>query len=95
MPDYEPSPIDTSGIALDMMQRELVERLAENAHDVWARQRLADGWSYGLFRDDAHKLHPMLVPYDDLPESEKIYDRILVEQVLKSAIALGYSIIRR
>jgi len=50
----------------------LSEHLARNAHDIWARQRLADGWNSGPGRDDAAKEHPCLVPYKDLPESEKL-----------------------
>ena len=54
---------------------DLTERLAENTHEVWAQRRLAEGWTYSPRRDDAAKLHPCLVPYADLPESEKDYDR--------------------
>jgi hypothetical protein len=70
----------------------LIERLAENNHDVWARQRLADGWTHGPARDDAGKRHPGLVPYGELPESEKEYDRRTVIETLKAIVALGYRI---
>ena len=92
--DYSPRPIDTSGAALSPDCTALLERLAENAHDVWARQRLQDGWTHGEKRDDAAKKHPCLVPYSALPESEKIYDRQSVEGTLKAIIALGYGIRR-
>ncbi|HJT75799.1 MAG TPA: RyR domain-containing protein, partial [Gemmataceae bacterium] len=63
-------------------------------HDVWARQRLADGWRHGPRRDDARKEHPCLVPYDELPDAEKQYDRNAAVQVLRAVHALGYQITR-
>ena len=50
---YEPRPIDTSAVKLPPDIRELTERLAENAHDVWANTRMGQGWTYGPARDDA------------------------------------------
>jgi len=91
---YVPQPIDTSSIALDPEVAGLARRLIVNVHEVWAKQRIDDGWTYGPERDDDKKEHPCLVPYDDLPDSEKTYDRIMVTEVLKSAIALGF-VIRR
>ena len=89
---YELRPIDTSKIELPHEIQELTERLAENAHDSWARQRIEDGWRYGPRRDDAKKEHPSLVPYAALPESEKKYDRDTATEALKAIIALGYHI---
>ena len=94
MSTYSPEPIDTTGIALTDGQAALVEKLAAHVHDVWAAQRIADGWRFGKARDDFSKSHPCLVPYDELSESEKTYDRVMVEQVIKAAVALGYSIDR-
>ena len=91
---YEPKPIDTKAVDLPSDVQALAERLAENAHDVWARQRLAEGWRRGPKRDDQRKEHPCLVPYSELPESEKEYDRTAVGQTLKALIALGYRITR-
>lgn len=87
---YRPDPIDTSNIALPPELLELTERLAQNAHDVWARQRIAEGWTYGPQRDDTAKKHPDLVPYGELPESEKQYDRSAAMETLKAIVALGY-----
>ena len=92
MATYQPKPLDTSGVFLTNAQRQLVEQLAANAHEVWAQKRLADGWRLGPARNDATKTHPCLVPYRDLPDSEKDYDRVLVEQVLRGAMALGYRV---
>ena len=92
---YSPKPIEASGIELPADLIDLTERLAENAHDVWALQRLGEGWTFGPARDDAAKKHPDLIPYADLPEGEKEYDRKTAMETLKAIIALGYSITRR
>jgi ryanodine receptor 2 len=91
---YLPEPIDTSGVELPPEVRELAERLAEHVHDIWARQRMSEGWRHGPRRDDRHKMHPGLVPYAELPESEKDYDRNTALQTLAAIIALGYRIER-
>jgi len=92
--DYQPQPIESSQVVLSEDILALTERLAENAHDLWAEQRIKDGWSYGVTRDDSRKQHPCLVPYADLPESEKQYDRNAAMETLKAIIAMGYSIIK-
>lgn len=92
MTTYNPQPLDTSGVVLPEALLGLLEQLAENTHDVWAAQRVKDGWTYGPKRDDANKKHPCLVPYADLPESEKEYDRKTAGETLKAVIALGYRI---
>jgi hypothetical protein len=89
---YVPQPIDTERASLDDGLLPLLELLARHAHDVWAQQRLADGWQHGPQRDDTRKLHPCLVPYEELPESEKQYDRNAVLGNLKAILALGYQI---
>lgn len=92
MSAYQPRPIDTSRVTLSPEIAALTEQLAENAHDLWARQRLAEGWRWGPVRDDAHKRHPCLIPYADLPETEKAYDRQAAMETLKAIVALGYGI---
>jgi hypothetical protein len=89
---YAPKPIDTRHIKLTAEQQQLIENLALNVHDVWGQKRLEDGWVYGPNRDDGKKMHPGLVPYAELSEGEKDYDRVMVEQVVRAAIALGYRI---
>lgn len=89
---YEPKPIDTSTITLPKFLSALLERFAENTHEVWATQRLAEGWTYGPTRDDAKKEHPCLLPYGELPESEKEYDRKTAGETLKAILAFGYTI---
>lgn len=91
---YTPRPMDTSAIELPADLQALVERMARNVHDVWAAGRMADGWSYGPERDDAAKQHPCLVDYDELPESEKEYDRHTAVETLKLILASGFRIER-
>ena len=90
--EYRPAPRDTSGVRLPAEIRELTELLARNTHENWARQRMADGWRYGPRRDDAKKEHPSLVPYEELSESEKDYDRTTAIETVKTILALGYRI---
>jgi ryanodine receptor 2 len=89
---YQPKPIDTSSVTLDAPILALTERLAEHAHDLWALRRMSEGWTVGPRRDDAAKTHPCLIPYEQLPESEKQYDRSAAIETLKAMIALGYRI---
>lgn len=63
-----------------------------NNHDVWAMSRMNEGWSYGKERNDLQKTHPCLVPYDDLPDSEKAYDRGTAVTTLKLIMKLGFRI---
>lgn len=89
---YQPKPIDTDHIILPDEIQELLERIAENTHEIWSCQRMKDGWTYGTERNDMNKKHSDLVPYEALPESEKAYDRIISESVLKTIYAMGYEI---
>ena len=95
MGTYKPQTISTSGIELGPDLAALIEGLAQNNHDHWAQQRINQGWRYGVTRDDRKKEHPDLTPYEDLPESEKEYDRTSVIETLKAIVALGYEIRRR
>ena len=92
MNPYTPSPIDTSDIELSEELKQLVEELARNVHETWATGRLNDGWTYGPERSDALKQHPCLIDYDDLPESEKEYDRNTATVTLKTILKLGWKI---
>jgi RyR domain len=92
MPAYQPRPIPLDGVEVEDDLAQLVELLARNAHDVWAFQRLADGWTFGNERCDSRRTHPCLVEYDELPESEKAYDRNLALSTIRAIIALGYTV---
>lgn len=90
--NYNPSTVDTSNIVLPDELNPLVEKMAENVHDEWAKTRIEQGWSYGKERNDAEKKHPCLVPYDELPESEKVYDRNTAISTLKLIMHMGFDI---
>jgi hypothetical protein len=90
---YQPRPLDTSKVTLPSGLEELLEFLAENTHDLWAKQRISEGWIYGPTRNDARKEHPDLVPYNQLSETEKAYDRNTAIQALKAIVARGYRIL--
>ncbi|MBR2176546.1 MAG: Ryanodine receptor Ryr [Clostridia bacterium] len=89
---YTPKPIDTSDIQLSRELLELREKIAENVHDVWAAGRIAEGWTYGEKKDPEKKVTPLLIPYGELPESEKEYDRNTAFETLKLIIKMGYRI---
>lgn len=95
MKDYNPTPIDTSDVQLPRDLYTLMEELAKSNHDTWALHRFEEGWSYGPNRDDESKKNPCLVPYDDLPEVEKDYDRNTSQETLKSIYKLGFTISKR
>ena len=94
-PPYEPHPIDTSHVRLPVDVERLIPQLAQNAHDVWALARRGEGWRYGRRRDDEQRLHPSLVDYAALPDAEREYDRLLVSEVLKLLISMGYRLEKR
>jgi len=91
---YQPQPIDTARVELPADVVQLIERLARNAHEVWAAERIAQGWAHGPRRDDARKHHPSLIPFNQLAESEKQIDRAMATQIVKAILALGYRVER-
>lgn len=95
MKQYNPQPIDVDSIELNGELTELQEAIAENAHDIWAARRIAEGWTYGPERDDKKRQTPCLVHYSELPEEEKNYDRVMAMQTLKLMLKLGYDIVKR
>lgn len=92
--EYKPDPIDTSDVVLPEEIIELSEKLAENVHEVWAKNRVEQGWRYGEKRDDDLKETPCLVPYDELPDEEKDYDRNTSLETLKTILKMGYKIVK-
>lgn len=89
---YNPKPVNTEHIVLPEHLLELTEEIAKNVHENWAVGRIQEGWIYGEERNDAQKTTPCMVPYDQLPETEKEYDRKTALETLKLIIALGYTI---
>lgn len=91
---YKPKTVDLSDVVLSDELLQLTEKIAENVHEVWAAGRIAEGWKYGPVKDSMKKETPLLIPYDELPESEKEYDRNTALSTLKLIIKKGYSITR-
>ena len=92
--DYMPQPIDTKDVVLPEELNALAEEIAKNVHEVWSEGRMKDGWTYGEERNDVKKHHPCLVPYEDLTEMEKVYDRNTSQETLKLIIKLGFKIVK-
>jgi ryanodine receptor 2 len=91
---YTPQPIDTSDVKLPIELEVLVEQMSKNVHEVWAETRVSQGWTYGEQRNDELKTHPCLIPYEELPEEEKEYDRNTSIGTLKLIMKLGFKISR-
>lgn len=92
--NYTPQPIDTKDVVLPQELSKLAEMIAKNVHEVWSAGRTKDGWSYGEERNDALKQHPCLVPYEELSEEEKDYDRKTSQETLKLIMKLGFKIVK-
>lgn len=90
--EYTPTPISTDDVELPQELIALSERIAQNVHDVWAAGRIADGWRYGPQRDDLKKTHPCLIPYTELSEDEKEYDRRTSEETIRLILKMGFKI---
>lgn len=90
--EYIPQPVDTTDVKLPKELEMLVEQMSKNVHEVWAETRIKQGWLFGEQRNDELKTHPCLVPYEDLPEEEKEYDRNTSIETLKLIMKLGFKI---
>ena len=89
---YIPQPIDTTDVKLPEDLESLVEQMSKNVHEVWAEARINQGWTFGEKRNDDLKTHPCLIPYEELPEEEKEYDRNTSIRTLKLIMKLGFKI---
>lgn len=92
MMKYKPNPVDTKSVDLPEGLKPLVEEMSKNVHEVWAATRISQGWTYGKERNDEKKKHPCLMPYEELSEEEKEYDRNTSLETLKLIIKLGFKI---
>ena len=90
--NYIPQPIETTDVALPEDLNELIEVMAKNVHEVWAQTRINQGWTYGVERSDVLKQHPCLIPYEELTEEEREYDRNTAIGTLKLISKLGFKI---
>ena len=91
---YTPQPICVDDIELSPELIELGEAIAENAHEIWAKNRMEEGWTWGKERNDSLRQTPVMVPYSNLPESEKEYDRKMAMQTLRLVQKMGYRIVK-
>lgn len=92
---YEPHPYDINDVKLPKDLAELTEAIAENAHEVWAQKRKAEGWTYGPERNDRLKQSPDMIPYCELTDSEKEYDRATAMRSVKLLYRLGYEVVKK
>ena len=90
--NYTPTPVDTTNIQLPEELMALAEAISKNVHEVWAQNRIREGWTYGPVRDDQKRQTPCIVPYDQLPEEEKAYDRNTAFGTLKFIVSQGFEI---
>ena len=90
--NYTPTPVDTTNIQLPEELMALAEAISKNVHEVWAQNRIREGGTYGPVRDDQKRQTPCLVPYDQLPEEEKAYDRNTAFGTLKFIVSQGFEI---
>lgn len=92
---YIPSPVDTTNVVLPQELMNLAEEIAKNVHEVWSKNRMSEGWVYGPVRDDEKRETPCLVPYEELPEEEKAYDRNTAFSTLRLIVSLGFDIVNK
>lgn len=91
---YIPKPLDTSDVVLSDDIMELAEALSRNTHEIWSMGRINEGWVYGDKLDMSAKTHHCLIPYEELPESEKDFDRRTSQEAIKFLIKSGYKIVK-
>lgn len=72
-----------------------IEKISEKVHYSWLEGRITDGWKFGSERNDKKKEHPSLIPYEELAEEEKEYDRQTAMTVINYLLNNGYDIIKR
>ena len=92
---YTPQPLDTSRVIVPDSVMEIADDLAKNVHEVWAQQRFAEGWNYGAEHNYDRREHPSLVPYEELPENEKVYDRNTALETIRYILYHGFEIIQK
>lgn len=56
--NYTPTPVDTTNIQLPEELMALAEAISKNVHEVWAQNRIREGWTYGPVRDDQKRQTP-------------------------------------
>nr|XP_033467469.1 ryanodine receptor 2-like isoform X2 [Epinephelus lanceolatus] len=89
---YKPAPLDLSHIKLTSTQEAMVDKLAENAHNVWARDRIRQGWTYGIQQDVKNRRNPRLVPYILLDERTKKSNKDSLREAVRTLLGYGYNL---
>uniref|UniRef100_A0A668AN21 Uncharacterized protein n=1 Tax=Myripristis murdjan TaxID=586833 RepID=A0A668AN21_9TELE len=89
---YKPAPMDLSHIKLASTQEAMVDKLAENAHNVWARDRIRQGWTYGIQQDVKNRRNPRLVPYALLDERTKKSNKDSLREAVRTLLGYGYNL---
>uniref|UniRef100_A0A3Q2TD46 Ryanodine receptor 3 n=1 Tax=Fundulus heteroclitus TaxID=8078 RepID=A0A3Q2TD46_FUNHE len=89
---YKPAPLELSDVKLTAGQEVLVDKLAENAHNVWAKDRIKQGWTYGIQQDLKSRRNPRLVPYALLDERTKKSNRDSLREAIRTMVGYGYDI---
>ncbi|NWU44989.1 RYR2 protein, partial [Hylia prasina] len=87
---YKPAPMDLSFIKLTPSQEAMVDKLAENAHNVWARDRIRQGWTYGIQQDVKNRRNPRLVPYALLDDRTKKSNKDSLREAVRTLLGYGY-----
>lgn len=89
---YKPAPLDLGAIILTPRMEELVDQLAENTHNLWAKERIQQGWTYGLNEDpDLHR-SPHLVPYSKVDDAIKKANRDTASETVRTLLVYGYNL---
>ncbi|XKL68210.1 hypothetical protein PGB90_003701 [Kerria lacca] len=89
---YKPAPLDLSSIILTPKLEELIDQLAENTHNLWAKERIQQGWTYGLNEDGDFLRSPHLVPYFKVDEAIKKANRDTASETVRTLLIYGYSL---
>jgi len=63
------------------------------SHEAWCKHRREHGWVYGRQKSEEHKTHPNLVPYSELPRTQRYKDGLFVGTVRMMAAALGLKVV--
>ncbi|PAA86181.1 hypothetical protein BOX15_Mlig033273g1 [Macrostomum lignano] len=91
---YKPMPIDLSQYALSPALEELADYLAENTHNLWGRDRIAQGWTWGIEEDPVLKRSPFLVPFKHVDPAIQAVNRASSSEIIRTILAFGYDIER-
>lgn len=89
---YKPAPLDLSAVTLNPKMEELVDQLAENTHNLWAKERIQQGWTYGLEEDSENLRSPHLVPYSKVDEAIKKANRDTASETVRTLLVYGYNL---